>query len=61
MKKVTVAALAHQRDRFAVIIQRVTPPPSEDRATLELLTAVTADAFEREGRQHARAGGPALF
>ncbi|MGH2788736.1 MAG: hypothetical protein ACRDJV_12680 [Actinomycetota bacterium] len=44
-RKGAIAALAHQRYRRLLVIDRIVPPRSEKRAPLELLSAMSADAL----------------
>jgi hypothetical protein len=51
MQEEAIAALAHQRRRCPLLIERIFPPSSEQPSPLELLSAMSADALQHEGRQ----------
>src|ERR671918_2439133 len=44
----SVPALAHERNRSALVIDWITPPCSQDRAPFELFSPMTADAQLRK-------------
>jgi hypothetical protein len=51
MQKGTVAPIAYQGHGGALVIHRIAPPRSKDRAPFQLGAAVTADALDRQTRQ----------